>query len=278
MLLLLPSVHFSCGIADSRVDWTTANLLFWNQKLLSFRSWGKSTQSSEIKTPSLLDFLSDTGPSLCINSDWTGLGGSLSDKLTAQKTKCLHWYLVLLLPFWLEFFCLFASAVNTNFENTVIPKPIVRQSETDTLIHAFVSSCLDYCDSLFTYLSKWSLDHLQLVQNAAARLFNLSGRSCHITSIWASLHWLPIILRIQFKVLLLTRRAIHGRTLAQISDLLHPYSSSRLLRSSDQALLALPLSRLKIKVDRGLWNALPLYLRSTKLQTADSKTAEDPSV
>ena len=41
---------------------------------------------------------------------------------------------------------------------------------TETLVHAFVNSKLDYCNSLAYGLPKYLLQKLQYVQNAAARL------------------------------------------------------------------------------------------------------------
>lgn len=175
-------------------------------KTLSFRSQGTSTQSSGINTPSLLDLLSGTGPSLCVNSDWTGLGRSLSDKLTAQKTGT--WSALTSgspLTFLIRVFLCLLATIHLHLLSiltlTILSyRGLLWDNQRQILIHAFASSCLDYCDSLFTCLSKWSLDHLQLVWNAAASLFTLSSRSCHITPIWASLHCLPIRLKIQFKV------------------------------------------------------------------------------
>ncbi|KAF7655738.1 hypothetical protein LDENG_00051820, partial [Lucifuga dentata] len=57
------------------------------------------------------------------------------------------------------------------------PKNVVTQ-----IIHAFISSRLDYCNSLFSCLTVSATVHLQLVQNAAARLLT------HITPVLASLH------------------------------------------------------------------------------------------
>ena len=41
---------------------------------------------------------------------------------------------------------------------------------TKTLVHAFISSCLDYCNALLFGLPKYQLDRLQKVQNDAARV------------------------------------------------------------------------------------------------------------
>ncbi|KAF7650612.1 hypothetical protein LDENG_00122950 [Lucifuga dentata] len=55
------------------------------------------------------------------------------------------------------------------------------------VIHAFISSRLDYCNSLFTCLSKTSLNRLQTVQNAAARLLTKARRSRYSHFICSSL-------------------------------------------------------------------------------------------
>ena len=154
-------------------------------------------------------------------------------------------------------------------------RPIVSQAEMEMLIHAFISSRLDYCNSLFTCLSKTSMDRLQVVQNAAAKLLTRSSKRSHVTPILSALHWLPIKFRIQFKVMVITYRALHGQAPAYIGDLLQPYVTSRSLRSSGQGLLIVPRTWLKPKGDCAfevvspkLWNSLPLNLRT--LDSIDS--------
>ena len=71
----------------------------------------------------------------------------------------------------------------------------------------------------------------------------------HITPILASLHWLPVKYRIDFQTLLLTDKAPHGLAPPYISEIIHPYSTSRPLRSSDLGLLFIPRSVLKSKGD-----------------------------
>ena len=145
---------------------------------------------------------------------------------------------------------------------------MVSYNELEMIIHAFVSSRLDYCNSLFTCLNKASLDRLQLIQNSAARLLTRSNRRCHITPVLASLHWLPIAFRVQFKVLVITYRAMNGQAPPYISDMLEWYVPSRTLRSANQGLLDTPHTNYVTKGDRAfqavapnLWNALPKDLR-----------------
>ena len=77
-----------------------------------------------------------------------------------------------------------------------------------TLIHAFVLSLLDYCNSLMYGLPQCQISKLQRVQNAANRIALDLCKFCHITPALRQLHWLPVVKRIQFKILLLTFKAI----------------------------------------------------------------------
>ncbi len=109
------------------------------------------------------------------------------------------------------------------------------------------------------------------MQNSAARLLTRADRFEHITPVLASLHWLPVCFRIDFKVLLITYKALKGLTPQYISDLLSPYDPARVLRSSGRGLLSVPDSRLKTKEDRAfeiraprLWNTLPEEIRQAR--------------
>ena len=86
-------------------------------------------------------------------------------------------------------------------------------------IHAFVTSSLDYCNGLLSgYLDK-ALNKLQLVLNTAARILTRTINNYHITPVLASLHWLPVKARVDFKVLLLIYKALHGLAPTYLSDL-----------------------------------------------------------
>lgn len=48
-------------------------------------------------------------------------------------------------------------------------KPFLSHNKLETLIHAFISSRLDYCNALCAGISQSDIARLQLVQNAAPR-------------------------------------------------------------------------------------------------------------
>jgi len=60
------------------------------------------------------------------------------------------------------------------------------------VVHAFISSRLDYCNSLLTGVNEGLLRRLQSAQNAAARLVTGTRRCEHITPALRQLHWLPV--------------------------------------------------------------------------------------
>ncbi|XP_067045506.1 uncharacterized protein [Acropora muricata] len=78
------------------------------------------------------------------------------------------------------------------------------RSSSETLTHAFITSRLDYCNSLLYGLPKYQLSKLQRVMNASARLVYCAPKSCHITPLLRELHWLPVCYRIEYKIILLT--------------------------------------------------------------------------
>ena len=92
-----------------------------------------------------------------------------------------------------------------------------------------------------------------------------------ITPVLAALHWLPIKSRIDFKILLMTYKALNGLAPLYIKELLPPKPNVRTLRSSDKGLLDIPSTNLVTKGDRAfavvaprLWNALPLSLKNAE--------------
>lgn len=91
------------------------------------------------------------------------------------------------------------------------------------LVHALVTSKLDYCNSLLYGLPKYVIKQLQCVQNAAAHVVTASPKFSHITPVLANLHWLPIELRIEFKILTVTFKTLHGLASPYIEDLLKSY-------------------------------------------------------
>ena len=104
------------------------------------------------------------------------------------------------------------------------------ESSTKTLIHAFVTSKLDYCNALLNGLPKYQINRLQLVLNTAARVVTHTRKYEHITPVLIGLHWLPVSYRITFKILLLTYKALNNLAPSYLSDLLSQRCNVRSVR------------------------------------------------
>ena len=86
-----------------------------------------------------------------------------------------------------------------------------------TLVHAFVSRRLDYCNALLYGVSEGLLRRIQSIQNAAARLVTGAWRRDHITLILQQLHWLPVR-RVQFKITVLVFQSLSSNTPTYLAD------------------------------------------------------------
>ena len=115
---------------------------------------------------------------------------------------------------------------------------------TKCLIHAFVTSHLDYCNALLYKLPQYQYDRLQKVLNAAARVTCLIPKFAHITPVLRELHWLPVKFRVEFKIALLVFKTLNGLAPQYLSEPLV------VKRSDSETLLVIPKVTRKTFGDR----------------------------
>ena len=76
-----------------------------------------------------------------------------------------------------------------------------------------------YCNGLLYGAPEYQIKKLQRVMNASARLVYRVPKYCHITPLLRELHWLPLRLRVDFKILLVTFKILHGVAPTCLKDL-----------------------------------------------------------
>ena len=144
------------------------------------------------------------------------------------------------------------------------------ERSTEQVVHAFITSRLDSCNSLLIGLPDNDVQKLQRLQNASARLVTRSKCNEHITPVLKHLHWLPVSCRIQYKLLLLIFKTLNLNAPAYLEDLISRYVPSRPLRSSSHNdITSARIPRTDFYGKRAfavsapeLWNCLPVVVKT----------------
>lgn len=96
---------------------------------------------------------------------------------------------------------------------------------------------------------------LQYIQNSAVSVLIRTKKSSHISCFLYRLHWLPISFHIQYKIVLITFKELHGFAPQYISNLIHTYT--RTLSCSESGLLLVPWYKLTSFGGRAFCTAPP---------------------
>ena len=96
-----------------------------------------------------------------------------------------------------------------------------------SLIHAFITSRLDIHNATLLGLPQCQVHKLPKILNVAARMISGKSRFEHISPVLMDLHWLPVKKRVDFKLLVITYKALHALAPAYISNLIELHVSGR---------------------------------------------------
>jgi hypothetical protein len=145
-------------------------------------------------------------------------------------------------------------------------RDLVGQELVTQLVHSFVLSRLDYGNSVLAGLPKSSIMPLQRVQNAAARLILDLRMSDHVTPALWQLHWLPVALRVDYKLCTMMHSIHTGQCPTYLANMVRTVavgSARSGLRSANTANYQMPRCHTAIG-ERAFsyagpfaWNALP---------------------
>ena len=149
-----------------------------------------------------------------------------------------------------------------------------------TLVHALVSTRVDYCNSVLAAAPKTTTDKLQRVLNAAARVVSNTRKFDRGLSqlLHDELHWLDVPGRVAFKLIVTVHRCLNGRAPNYLLNHVIPVStivSRQRLRSAQQNTLVVPRYRLATYGRRAFsvagptaWNSFPLAFRDPTISDA----------
>lgn len=248
------------GIVDrlvlclSEIDlWMAKNRLKLNQCKTQFLPIGTWQQTSKID----FDSVNFNGLDVDFCSSATNLGFIFDTGLTMNAhIKSL------------------TSKCSTQLRRLRMVKKSLNESTMQTLVHAFIHSRLDYCNSLFYGISNKSMSKLQSIQNQAAKIIVGGLKFDHISPILRDLHWLSVEKRILFKIAILMYKCVNGLAPIYLMKKCVPKivsSSHYQLRSNELNFLLVPTTRLVVGsrsfsvFGPAVWNSLPYDLRQPGL-------------
>jgi hypothetical protein len=146
----------------------------------------------------------------------------------------------------------------------------IRSALSDEMAASVASSVLsrlDYLNSVLVGTSASNIHKLQSIQNTLSRVALPHNSYLPARSLLSQLHWLPVNLRIEFKLATITYKTLSTNQPAYLRSLLSEYQPLRPLRSSKQHFLDSP--SLTTEFGRRafcyssplIWNKLPLDIR-----------------
>jgi hypothetical protein len=150
-----------------------------------------------------------------------------------------------------------------------------------TLVKGIVISHLDYGNSILINLPDCEIKKMQRVQNMAAKLILNKSKYDSARSCLKELHWLPVKLRIEHKILCLVFKTLKCKAPNYMKNMLQIYKPKRENSRSNSGYMKLvvPPTKLKTFADRSfsvagpkLWNNIPEEIRMCdKLETFKRK-------
>jgi hypothetical protein len=232
--------------------WMSSNMLKLNDDKTEVIVCGSTLQLGKVELQSVQIGSSVVTPTHCVRD----LG------LFLDKTLSLH-----------DHVSATVRACYFHLRNLSKLRPLLTKQAANSIAVSLVLSRLDYCNSCLWGLPEKEIHRLQLVQNTAARIVSRCKKTDHISPLLKELHWLPVSLRIQYKVLALAYQCFNATAPKYLCEIVQAYQPSRPLRSASQSRLQIPSSSECRKKRSGfrafsnaapsLWNDLPLHLRQS---------------
>ena len=196
------------------------NFLKLNENKTKFIVFGTTVQLSKLKTLTLV--VGDS--SVNLSSKVRNLGAIFDNKIKL----IIHVNIV-------------CQKAHNQLRNIGKIQKYLSQDTKEIIVHAFVTTRLDYLNSILYGMPDCIIKRLQRLLSAAARIITNLEKDDHITDAMKKLHWLPIESRIQYKVLVLVHACVHNTAPPYLSSLLTSYVQSREMRSSRKLILHQPI-------------------------------------
>ena len=149
-------------------------------------------------------------------------------------------------------------------------RSFLTEDVTRSIACALVNSRLDYSNSVLYGTSKTNLARLQRIQNSLARVVVTARRTDSIKPILERLHWLPIVYRIEYKVVTVAYKVRETGYPAYLKSAVVELIPNRISHSSDKHFFKQFPVKTEIarrafgQAASSVMNSLPAFFRSIK--------------
>ena len=149
----------------------------------------------------------------------------------------------------------------------------IRNALTDdsakSIACTLIGSRLDYANALFISASASNITKLQQIQNTLARIVTCQRGWTGTSQSLATLHWLPVKWRVDFKVATISYKLFSTGQPSNLANSISKYVPSRSLRSTGEGTLSVPRTKTVIGAHAFwsaapfIWNRLPYDIRNS---------------
>ena len=155
--------------------------------------------------------------------------------------------------------------------NVVKRRYLFSNEQLKLIVNSIIVCKLDYCNSLYYGVNKHLLNQLQLIQNAAAKAIVGLYKFDHLGDTLKDLHWLPIIYRIVFKILLIVFKCLNGMGPDYLCSMLNFAHFNHSIYLVEPRTFSSFGDRSFQKIAPKLWNDLPCHIKkASSLETFKS--------
>lgn len=140
-------------------------------------------------------------------------------------------------------------------------KQFLSSTQLQMLVCTNIFSQLDYCNSLYYGISLTSINKLQRVQNAAARLIRTKDYTMSLDDTFHKCHWLRVRERIIFKLLLNVHKCINHKAPESLCELIAYGESDRTKKLQETKTKSKYGDRAFSHAGPKVWNLLPMHIR-----------------
>ena len=146
-------------------------------------------------------------------------------QLGIATLKVCQWFAIFVLSLmsicqWMYLFTKKCAAIQGQLRKLYRIRKYLTVTACKSLIQALVIPHLDYCCSLLLGTKKVNIDHLQHLQNCAARFIFDIPQYESAKPYLQQLHWLPVQERIHFRVLTYVFKCLNSQAPRYLSELL----------------------------------------------------------